>query len=307
MHTLNLFAHCPVRSKAISKGVEWLQKHRPMVESWARDLKLELTDVQAAIDADLWTANPDQASAPAAVHAGSVALQQHAPAPGRFAGRVIAVTSLNPKPVRWARQAVCLQSWLDYGLDVLTVNTTAELQTLSLPERVTGVACDELSTIYDRPTQLITSLLRVGAATGMPILLINSDIQIHGDGELLDTALQQKDALTIGVRYNHPARLTRDRARREPYGLDVFLVQPDLVREVPDLPFAIGKPMWDYWLPHVARSCGRRLLWLGEPLLFHENHPLGWSQSEWHVGADIMQQQCGVDMIYGCAAFRRNL
>lgn len=53
MHTLNLFAHCPVRSKAISKGVAWLRQHRPMVESWARDLKLELSDVQAAIDADL--------------------------------------------------------------------------------------------------------------------------------------------------------------------------------------------------------------------------------------------------------------
>jgi GT2 family glycosyltransferase len=52
-HTLALFADCPVRSKAISKGVAWLRKHRPMVESWARDLKLELTAVQAAIDADL--------------------------------------------------------------------------------------------------------------------------------------------------------------------------------------------------------------------------------------------------------------
>jgi glycosyltransferase involved in cell wall biosynthesis len=52
-HTLALFADCPVRSKAISKGVAWLRKHRPMVESWARDLKLELSDVQAAIDADL--------------------------------------------------------------------------------------------------------------------------------------------------------------------------------------------------------------------------------------------------------------
>ena len=53
MLTLELFAGCAVRAKAISKGVAWLNQHRSMVESWADDLGLDRTAVVDAINADL--------------------------------------------------------------------------------------------------------------------------------------------------------------------------------------------------------------------------------------------------------------
>lgn len=53
MLTADLFAACPVRSKAIAKGTAWLSRHRRMVESWADDLRLDTAAVVAAIDADL--------------------------------------------------------------------------------------------------------------------------------------------------------------------------------------------------------------------------------------------------------------
>lgn len=53
MHTAELFAACPTRSKAIAKGIAWLRQHRLMVESWAADLQIDLAAVQAAIEADL--------------------------------------------------------------------------------------------------------------------------------------------------------------------------------------------------------------------------------------------------------------
>lgn len=53
MLTLELFAGCAVRAKAISKGVAWLNQHRSMVESWADDLGLDRAAVVEAINADL--------------------------------------------------------------------------------------------------------------------------------------------------------------------------------------------------------------------------------------------------------------
>jgi glycosyltransferase involved in cell wall biosynthesis len=53
MQTLQLFSACPVRSKALSKGSEWLAQYRTMVESWADDLGLDRAAVVAAINADL--------------------------------------------------------------------------------------------------------------------------------------------------------------------------------------------------------------------------------------------------------------
>jgi len=53
MLTASLFAGCPVRSKALSKGLPWLAKHRDMVASWADDLRIDKSAVVAAIDEDL--------------------------------------------------------------------------------------------------------------------------------------------------------------------------------------------------------------------------------------------------------------
>ena len=55
MLTARMFFACPKRSKAIAKGTVWLRTHRRMVESWAEDLRLNVADVAAAIDADLRT------------------------------------------------------------------------------------------------------------------------------------------------------------------------------------------------------------------------------------------------------------
>lgn len=55
MQTAELFAACPVRSKAIENGTAWLSQYRLMVESWADDLQIDRVKVQAAIEADLAT------------------------------------------------------------------------------------------------------------------------------------------------------------------------------------------------------------------------------------------------------------
>lgn len=53
MKTAELFASCPKRFKAISRGTAWLRQYRSMVISWANDLGIDPAAVIAAIDADL--------------------------------------------------------------------------------------------------------------------------------------------------------------------------------------------------------------------------------------------------------------
>lgn len=238
---------------------------------------------------------------------GAIADIVHDPTPERFHGRCVAVTSLNPNPDRWRRQLRCLESWQRYGLPVITVNTGEELSVLDLPAGVTGAACNTTATLYDRPTQLITSLLRVGAATGLTTLLINSDIEIHGTASVLEDALSHPDRLGIGVRYNHDARKPRSSATREPWGLDAFLFAPTMLANIPDVPFGIGKPVWDYFVPALVRRSGYKFQFIDFPWLFHETHPIGWSQEEWSLGAEIMRHQIGEDLLWGTAEFRMSL
>lgn len=231
------------------------------------------------------------------------------PDPDRFRGKCIAITSLNPNPEKQERQRICVQSWRDIGLEVVAVNTAAELARLDtgLSNLVHGYVNENTTLEYAKPTQRISSILKAGRQNGIPFILLNSDIEINGDPQVITDALAEPHKLTIGVRYNHEAGQSITAAEYEPWGLDCFLMTPDLAATVPNLPFGIGKPVWDYWLPHHFRSRAVKFNWIRRPFFFHERHPLGWSQAEWNLGARWMHDFCGVPLAQSSIAYRQTL
>lgn len=217
-----------------------------------------------------------------------------------------AVTSLNPNPLRKDRQLKCLLSWLNAGIEVLAVNTSEELD--SMPW-LNGIAeqfvSNATATAYDRPVQKVSSLIRAGMLTGRQFMLINSDIEIHGDVAILSDSIKAQERLTIGVRYNHESGASRESARRETAGLDIFVMTPEIAARIPSREFGIGKPAWDYWLPHQVRLLGVKFNWIQRPLFFHESHPLGWSNNDWKIGHDMILRDYGISITQG--DFRKNL
>jgi hypothetical protein len=231
------------------------------------------------------------------------------PTPGRYAGKMSAVTSLSPNPARIARQLLCLESLWNIGIQVIAVNTSEEFSAMSADVKALVIphVSQDVTTDYDRPTQKVYTLIQAGRATGLPFMVINSDIEVYGDHSLIDAALDDPDKLTIGVRYNHTADQDREQATFEPYGLDAFLMTTQMADTVPHLPFGVGKPMWDYWIPEHFRSRGYGFRWIREPLFFHERHPIAWSKSEWDIGAEILEREYGVKMRYSAATYRDEL
>lgn len=214
----------------------------------------------------------------------------------RFAGRCVAVTSLSPNPMRAQRQARCVKSWRDIGLEVLAVNTADEHNRLcdEIRQHVTPVINNEVASEYAKPMQRIQTLLRVGASKGHPFIVINADIETAGPHEPIERALAMPEALTIGIRFNYMAGHPLEWSQREPHGLDAFILTPQLACTLPDMPFAMGQPVWDYWLPHHFHSRGTTLNWIYEPLLFHERHEIQWSVSDWHRGGKWLEQEYGL-------------
>lgn len=217
-----------------------------------------------------------------------------------------AVTSLNPSPLRKDRQLKCLLSWSKAGIEILVVNTTEELDSMPWLNGVAEqLASNEVATIYDRPVQKVSSLIRAGMLTGSQFMLINSDIEINGNVSILSEAIKAQDRLTIGVRYNHESGTSRETARRETAGLDVFIMTPEIAAKIPNMEFGIGKPAWDYWLPHQVRLNGIKFNWIRRQLFFHESHQLGWSNSDWQIGHDMILRNYGVSITQG--NFRQKL
>lgn len=224
----------------------------------------------------------------------------------RFHGKCVAITSLNPNPARLGRQLKCLQSWLDIGLPVVVVNTAAEIS--NLKSQISGVMwqpSEELTTDYDRQTIRVSALVNIGISIGLPFMLLNSDIEIQGRHEHITQALFNLGKLTIGVRWNYSGKLQA--ATSEPWGLDCFLMTPEMAKTLPQMPFGLGKPVWDYWLPLHFRELYYSFNWIVEPFFYHESHPIAWSQSEWLFGAETLRQQYGVSLFHDSAAFRESL
>jgi len=226
--------------------------------------------------------------------------------PGAFAGQCSFITSLTPNPKRLARQIHCVQSWIDIGVDVICVNTAAEIAELYFPPGVQTVASDDVGKDYDRATQRINALVNVGIETDRPFFLINSDIEVNGHTQEIEQALRsfRESKLTIGVRWNFDGR---QEAQREPAGLDVFGLTPAMGRTLPSLPFSIGKPVWDYWLPHHFRTFGYGFHWINFPFFFHQAHAVQWSNEEWLFGARVLKTQYDLCLLHDSASFRVGL
>ena len=82
---------------------------------------------------------------------------------------------------------------------------------------------------------------------------------------------------------------------------------PEMAETVPDLPFTIGQPVWDYWIPHHFRRLGYEVHWMREPLLFHARHDIQWSREDWLRGSAWLAEYYKIDLEYGNVEFRKSL
>jgi hypothetical protein len=216
----------------------------------------------------------------------------------------VAVTSLAPKPCH--RQTETLNSWIDFGLTIHAVNTSAEIVRLRelYPQVNHWHAQDDVPDIFERRTQYVWNLAQMAATLDKTILLINSDIQLIGHPKTLIRRLYE-NALVTGVRRNFID--TIDVSERERWGLDAFVLTPAMAETLPKLSMAIGQPMWDYWIPHHFRSLGYRMEFIADDIFYHRKHPLNWSDADWLIGARTLASEGGIDLQCNALDFRRSL
>jgi hypothetical protein len=196
-----------------------------------------------------------------------------------------AVTSLSLLPHHIKVQERCLQSWMDMGLRVVAGNSERDIAQLrEIYPYVDFVPCRQ-SDSYDRPTTRIYDLLHVVSGA---FLLINSDIEMHGSQSILLDALKSRERL-IGLRHNYDHGIFETNIER--WGIDAFLLFPEDVESFPDLDFAIGQTMWDWWVPIHLESINAKIRWIGEPFFFHKSHPVHWKQESLQIGREMLHQQ----------------
>lgn len=193
----------------------------------------------------------------------------------------VIVTSLSTKINHLITQPSCLKTWKSAGLTIYSVNTTEEIELLqnTYQEVDHWIECNDLSTMFKKPSQKINTLLNVSIDINKPIILINSDIEING------TIDQLNKFPGIGIRNNYDK--WKHKSSLEIEGIDIFLITPDIAEKISQTEFAIGRPFWDYWLAYEL-DMNVKNIHIVTNTFYHKNHNIQWNKDECKIGFDYM-------------------
>jgi hypothetical protein len=194
-------------------------------------------------------------------------------------------TSLPPRSERLAAgrefgaayQRECIASWRRQGFDVVSLNSHAEIETLS-PLRY-GVTFREVTI---SPPRIIDFLAVIKEEPAAVAGIINADCMMIANDPTISLVLRSaRQGLVLVERLNIGADDLRATGT-SCFGFDLLLFTKQVLDDLEfDPEISIGTPWWDYWFPIAYHLAGGQLFSAPAPLLLHLNHPQGWSQDCW--------------------------
>lgn len=184
------------------------------------------------------------------------------------------ITSISP--TRLERQIYCINTWKELGLPIVAIQLTTDHPDLTkdLPIEVKYVEPPE-STIFSKITPTFNSLFH---HVDRPSLYINSDISIKEVPYQFWHKWEPKEKIIkVGVRKDYKSSAPH-RKFTQKYGLDLILLLPEM--ELPTLPYQLGCPGWDFFIPWYLWHHYDYEIETLHGLYFHENHQIQWSPED---------------------------
>jgi len=217
-------------------------------------------------------------------------------AAGRSGGVIAVATSIPPALVRQDAgcaaqdyQALCIQSWIGNGFRVLSVNHADEVAALAqrYPEVTFVPTARDAREWTGRKNPYIADLLAALKEASEPVLgLINSDLLFEPSAAWTEN-LPSRVTMSMVVAHRYNTHSLKQGALRRFQGLDCFFFDKSTALRALEtaLPFAIGAPWWDYWLPCIALLNNRTVTVVDRPAILHLFHKAAYSgQSQTEFG-----------------------
>ncbi|MBT5838549.1 MAG: hypothetical protein HOH80_06070 [Rhodospirillaceae bacterium] len=188
---------------------------------------------------------------------------------------ILIATSIAPG-ARIAVQVTAVQSWLDMGFAVASLNAPEEIDALQgqfpgvefIPQLRTGKLEASKPVIYI--SELLHHLRQSGRQT---VGIVNSDIFLPPNRDLMDFAAENsKGGLLFGPR-QEVQDFGASEGKMDPFGFDYFFMDATILRIWPESRFCLGMPFWDLWFPLVPIFAGLPAKKLISPVAKHIPHP----------------------------------
>jgi tetratricopeptide (TPR) repeat protein len=190
----------------------------------------------------------------------------------------VIATSIPPARMDLSKKAI--QSWIEQGFHIISVNTFSEKEKLA-PEfpQVEFMVCNKTACRqFGKDYQYLDTLLDALASSGSSVCgLINSDIILHGEPEVWNQlCYEAKTKFIYGSRVNVSEEYAKQGLFLEP-GFDYFFFPSSFLRHLPSTGFVFGQPAWDLFLPAWIFRCDLPIAFCYSPVAKHIIHPVQWS------------------------------
>lgn len=204
------------------------------------------------------------------------------------------VTSFSPSRIE--RQNQCLASWLRMGCEVVGVQSRGESEQMSLLyPGASFVETDLVGDLFGKPHFVRVKAL-IDQAVSEPVLILNSDIEIRATQDMFTSQWETPETkeLKVGIRWEEDLRTGRCQLLK--WGIDAFLITPEIAAMLPDIGMTMGCPVWDYWVVWYLNSVGYSVVTNTNQGLFHAVHHRNWSMDDYHKGWELMALNYGEDV-----------
>ena len=193
-------------------------------------------------------------------------------------GGITIATSIAPKGL--AKQKRAIQSWLEFGFEVISLNTRKELELLQ--PQFPGVrfvpAPRNGSKLAGKPYVFVDDIMAaLHSADHQVVGIINSDIELRAKPRLVNYLTEAAaDSVICGSRIDIENAQSHS-GRVYTRGFDFFFFSKRLIEQLPKTKFMLGVPWWDYWLPCAAIEQGIPVKRIDTPLGYHLWHEVNYN------------------------------
>ncbi len=190
---------------------------------------------------------------------------------------IVIATSIAPSNVETQRRAV--DSWLELGFSVVSLNIQSEIEQLSCHyPRVKFIpVVRDAASRAGKPLVYLDDVLSALAGSGAAVCgIINSDVELRAKADFSDfIANYAQNGIVYGSRIDIDSV---DDSQGKEYlgGFDYFFFSHDVIDCFPRTEFCLGSPWWDYWMPLAPLLAGLSVRKLNSPVAYHRIHDIRW-------------------------------
>ena len=207
------------------------------------------------------------------------------------------------KDVSTDYQMSCIDSWINSGFNVISINSELEKNNLISDSRITVHYTDtNASHITKKPLVYIESIINILSLEETNIVVItNADIMVKFSNEDLKkienlSPGQALIASRIDVSDYHNVNYETEYKE----GFDFICMHKEDLSKIRGSGLVFGAPWWDHYIPLVLALKGVKLSKLHSSSILHLKHSERWSKDAWIYCGEIFVENISKQMKQYC-------